>query len=318
VPYFPKKQPLAAVPIDTDEPCAGCGYNLRGLTTDKNCPECGRPVRSRIQTMDVLSEANPAARARWRLALALLGWSVLAITARQFGWFIWQAIPAVTDSDAVAAALDVAAMAMAIAWVLGAWLVTSPLVVGEARSRMRWWPTAARWLTVLWLPAVSLQVVRMVNASNAGIVETAGNLAALCVVPACIGGWLLVMLLHRLAVHADQDDGARRLNNALWLLPPISLVMVALGLGPIGWMEAIMRFIILMLPWLWFMMWMGLSILELHVLTAWGLRIDGQKATREERIKEKREALTREASEVVRATPLLPERDVPLAAKRRP
>jgi uncharacterized repeat protein (TIGR04138 family) len=32
------------VEINEDVPCLGCGYNLRGLTLEHRCPECGRPV----------------------------------------------------------------------------------------------------------------------------------------------------------------------------------------------------------------------------------------------------------------------------------
>ena len=33
----------ASAIIDTDRPCLGCGYNLRGLRAGINCPECGLP-----------------------------------------------------------------------------------------------------------------------------------------------------------------------------------------------------------------------------------------------------------------------------------
>jgi len=31
-------------PIVDDYGCTHCNYNLRGLTLDHNCPECGNPV----------------------------------------------------------------------------------------------------------------------------------------------------------------------------------------------------------------------------------------------------------------------------------
>jgi uncharacterized repeat protein (TIGR04138 family) len=46
---------MARVPIDTDLPCIACGYNLRGLTTSDNCPECGRPA---IETVDAGADAQ--------------------------------------------------------------------------------------------------------------------------------------------------------------------------------------------------------------------------------------------------------------------
>jgi hypothetical protein len=33
-----------SLPIDADLPCSGCNYNLKGLPTDANCPECGQPI----------------------------------------------------------------------------------------------------------------------------------------------------------------------------------------------------------------------------------------------------------------------------------
>ena len=32
---------MAGMPLDEDVGCANCGYNLRGLTTAHDCPECG-------------------------------------------------------------------------------------------------------------------------------------------------------------------------------------------------------------------------------------------------------------------------------------
>jgi cytochrome b561 len=45
------------VVIDSDLPCAICGYNLKGLSVDANCPECGQSV-ARSYTPDLL-RSNP-------------------------------------------------------------------------------------------------------------------------------------------------------------------------------------------------------------------------------------------------------------------
>jgi hypothetical protein len=37
--YYPTSGPIAH-----DHPCRKCGYNLRGLSADGRCPECGTPV----------------------------------------------------------------------------------------------------------------------------------------------------------------------------------------------------------------------------------------------------------------------------------
>lgn len=40
----PANAALDADIVDTDRPCANCGYNLRGLGIDGVCPECGTPI----------------------------------------------------------------------------------------------------------------------------------------------------------------------------------------------------------------------------------------------------------------------------------
>ena len=37
--------PASRGAIDTDLSCVICGYNLRGLTEDLACPECGTPIQ---------------------------------------------------------------------------------------------------------------------------------------------------------------------------------------------------------------------------------------------------------------------------------
>ena len=41
-----------AGPIDVDCPCVRCGYNLRGLPEDINCPECGCPVGRTLEMLE--------------------------------------------------------------------------------------------------------------------------------------------------------------------------------------------------------------------------------------------------------------------------
>ena len=46
-PDQPSHRLLQLFLADRDIPCPGCGYNLRGLTTDR-CPECNQPLSLRV------------------------------------------------------------------------------------------------------------------------------------------------------------------------------------------------------------------------------------------------------------------------------
>ncbi|MGD1278420.1 MAG: hypothetical protein ABR964_14500 [Tepidisphaeraceae bacterium] len=54
----------SAPPIDSDTPCGRCGYNLRGLPPDGQCPECGAAIAPSLTHW--LAHADP----RWRRKLA--------------------------------------------------------------------------------------------------------------------------------------------------------------------------------------------------------------------------------------------------------
>lgn len=67
----------SAAVIDDDRPCIHCGYNLRSLSTDGLCPECGSPVAHSFRGWH-LRHADPAWLDRIHLGAALRLWSITA------------------------------------------------------------------------------------------------------------------------------------------------------------------------------------------------------------------------------------------------
>lgn len=64
-------EPAFEIPIDVS--CIHCGYNLRGLSSDGQCPECGQPI---LDALSRSKQADPPSPA-YRLAkLAILVASV--------------------------------------------------------------------------------------------------------------------------------------------------------------------------------------------------------------------------------------------------
>ena len=62
--------------ISEDTPCVQCGYNLRGLTQDKSCPECGTPI-ARSVLGDQLRYAEPEWLDKLRFGTSLKLWNIL-------------------------------------------------------------------------------------------------------------------------------------------------------------------------------------------------------------------------------------------------
>lgn len=65
--------------IDSDLECIGCGYNLRTLTRDANCPECAAPVADSVDAFPPAFLFRRWSSIRW-IRLGLLLW-VLSILA---------------------------------------------------------------------------------------------------------------------------------------------------------------------------------------------------------------------------------------------
>ena len=64
-------------PLAIDVPCSRCSYNLRGLTADMNCPECGTPV-SRSSMGNWLRFADPDWVGKLRKGMSLKLYNILA------------------------------------------------------------------------------------------------------------------------------------------------------------------------------------------------------------------------------------------------
>lgn len=63
--------------LDRDLSCCRCGYSLRGLAREGNCPECGQSVWDSLQQF-TLAFADPAWLARLRRAGRLVSWVFFA------------------------------------------------------------------------------------------------------------------------------------------------------------------------------------------------------------------------------------------------
>jgi hypothetical protein len=111
--------PAAMLPA-RDVPCVACGYNLRGLPLEHDCPECGQPIAAWVRA-DRFTQMDAAWLVRLRRGAKLLQLGVIA------------ALPLVVPGLIVAAA--------------GLWPLTSapPKPMGGETAGDRATRLAARW-----------------------------------------------------------------------------------------------------------------------------------------------------------------------------
>jgi hypothetical protein len=74
-PKFPSADPAPSFSLLEDLPCRSCGYNLRTLSTDTICPECGTPVVSSLRG-ELLRDADPAWLHWMNIGCTCLYWGV--------------------------------------------------------------------------------------------------------------------------------------------------------------------------------------------------------------------------------------------------
>ncbi|MFI5337933.1 MAG: hypothetical protein ACHQ5A_14180 [Opitutales bacterium] len=123
----PSPQPPAS-----DSVCVRCGYSLRGLPTDGNCPECGLGIARSLALGQQLRESRPAwiASLAWAARLLLAAGALLLLTP--FALQAWDLVAEMIDpgpysrlrhqgEPLVVAGLFLLA---AVAHLAGSWLLT--------------------------------------------------------------------------------------------------------------------------------------------------------------------------------------------------
>jgi hypothetical protein len=155
--------PPPAAPLDEDVPCAGCGYNLRGLAPTGRCPECGKAVQVSILRRRA-KRPRPPPDPRWArdvvegAAASLVAFGLLAVIGVVPN--AWTTTPysrlPVSKTPERIALLCVCSMAWVAAW-YSAWKLSRPPPAGErmrllTRLWLARWPTTAYALVPFLIP----------------------------------------------------------------------------------------------------------------------------------------------------------------------
>jgi hypothetical protein len=300
--------PQAPQPIDRDLHCASCGYNLRGLMTGRNCPECGQIISLTRSLDDPLLSGTLDERRKVQLGLTLIAFCAIAVAACRIGfpvaWSLawgrqpmWHYI--------------VFGLAMSVMWAAGAWLITPPRL-GPSHARLR--PVRRLIRATQPLIVVAYLCWLLVEARYAG--TTAGDrltgCALLVSVPAAAGMLLVGVWLVVLAEDAGLDAAAGAINLSLWVVPILSAIVIFIPLQLPFFALAFMM--IVLLAWAWYMVKFARGAWEMQQHVTWAIRLSADGYGRPHRVAQTRAELDEQAAAIVRPLPPRgPEGDVPIS-----
>ncbi|MFW6038854.1 MAG: hypothetical protein ACOC9P_00065, partial [bacterium] len=203
--------------LEDDLPCIRCGYDLRGLTADTSCPECGAPVAWSLRhAKPCFADPRWLNRVYWGLLLMVLGAAcqLIPFCAGRAAGRLLLVRPEPCLCHCVAAGLSV----------LGIWLVTAPR--HDDPTGGPWcWRCTGRLASGIYLGASLIAYIGWVSSGAGGLVVV--GLEGFTIVTATVA---VLMVLRRL-LHAA---GWRRLSSHLTACLLGWLVYWVLATGTLG------------------------------------------------------------------------------------
>jgi hypothetical protein len=297
-------RPSEPVAICTDLPCAGCGYNLRGLTLGARCPECGRPMDVGPHVPDVLLRGDMAQKQRRRIALGVaaaclfgagLLRCVLFVGLIELPWpnpsegYIWLGL------------------ALSVAWVATVWALT-PRDLVAVLGLPRGLRIMARYSQFLWIAGYVCWLISDTVLVGTPPGEQMYVAAILIRGVAGVGAIIFFILLMVMAAQSELEDAANRIHLALWMLPVPTLILIFIP-STIPWVAVILVGGPLVW-WCWTLWMLGRSVWQMHGHVAWDLRLETDRPRRQERINEARQQFDQRIAANVRTVSPRPRGDL--------
>lgn len=147
--------PTPSGPIEQDVACRKCSYNLRGLTADGRCPECGTAVGYSLQG-DLLRFCDPNWVETLRRGAVMFIWGIVLIFVGILGAI---ALAVSTESSSALVFGRVVVVLGYILSTIGWWLLTQPDPSGLGEDR---YGTARKIIRVSLIVGVAQSVLSVI------------------------------------------------------------------------------------------------------------------------------------------------------------
>lgn len=227
-----------------DVPCRNCGYNLRGLKRDENCPECGRPVMQSLMG-DALVYSSPEYVTNVLRGLsAVIAGYLLYFVGIVGGISVGIHAGMATGGNLppwIEIGITIFFMLASMVMIAGWWLFTSPdpaLAPTETRQVARRWIRGAA-IVQLTLTIIDFMVQTLALGRTTGPMTTP-SVAAYSVLGISSGIAGIVLFFSSLSYVAflarrvPNPQLAERAMQYRWVLPLIYIVgLCACGIGPL-------------------------------------------------------------------------------------
>jgi len=213
-------QPVGSELVEDEIPCVYCGYLLRGLEPEGECPECGSPIERSLRG-DLLCYADPDWLARLRRGVSLILWYIallfLLIILSMFAGILFAATnPGGASGQAVPINVIMQGLGvlLGLVYLVGIFLVTAPeprIADLEDPVTLR---RTIRTCTIVAVIGGLLEAGGGANTSSAAqIVKVLGGVFQIAGIVAFFG---LFVYFRRLALRIPDHDLARSTRTVMW------------------------------------------------------------------------------------------------------
>lgn len=219
----------------TDLGCIRCGYNLRGLSPEGACPECGAPIAQSLQG-DLLEFSSPEYLSSLHRGVVVVLAAIIAQILLMFA-----AIGAGVGGAGLGlqTLLQLAGTGVALALVVGWWWFSAPDPAMLGRDKGDTPRRIVRITLIASLVATLLQTAAGISATSTvtpaggtGMVIMAAGILAL--IAGVVGYFAQVLYVRWLARRIPSQKIEKRASTLLWLGPVLyTFGLLLLGLGPL-------------------------------------------------------------------------------------